>query len=211
MIQRLMTLSCAAALAAAGSTATAQDFSYGMPGTDWTGGYVGGQLGWGWAGGDASLRVDGDNYDADVEGNGLNYGVALGYRQDMGSWVVGAETAFDWSDTRFEDVDVGLADDVDDAGTLKDVLRFVGTVGYDGGRVLYYGAAGWARGTIQSDSGGYSENGGWVVGAGADYMLTDRVSLGGQLLYYNFDDISGDDESFDLGVTRLQLKATYRF
>jgi opacity protein-like surface antigen len=209
MLQRL---SAAALIGATGLFAsTGQGAAQSPFGTDWTGLYAGAQIGWGWADGDATLEVDRAGYDGDVDGSSLNYGFTVGYRHDLGQFVVGGEAQFDWSDTNFEDVEVdGLAGSVDDAGRLKDMWRIVGLAGYDTGRTLFYGTLGWARGSIETPNELF-DGGGWVVGAGADYLLTERLTVGGQISYHVFDDISKDLESFDLDVTRVQARMTYRF
>lgn len=209
MLQRLAMVASAGALVVASSTG--QGAAQSVLTTDWSGLYAGAQIGWGWADGDATLEVDGAGYDGDVDGSSLNYGFTVGYRHDLGSYVVGGEAQFDWSDTTFEDVEVdGLAGSVDDGGRLKDMWRIVGLAGYDTGRTLFYGTLGWARASIKTPSNTF-DGGGWVVGAGADYLVTDRITVGGQLSYHVFEDVGEGRDSFDLDVTRLQARMTYRF
>ena len=215
MIERLMIASSAAALAAAlAGPASAQmypdaAFAPLTPGGDWTGTYVGGQVGWGWTSGDATIEVGGDTFDTDVEGSGGMYGLTLGYRHDLGQFVVGGEAQFDWSQTDYDEVNVG-GQDVDEVGELKDMWRFKGIAGYDAGRTLVFGSLGWARASIKTPNDTFDGQG-WVIGAGADYLLTDRFTLGGELMYQSFSDVGNGTESFDVGATRLQARATFRF
>lgn len=177
------------------------------PTQDWTGGYLGGQLGWGWARGDGTNTFDGVDLDAD----GVIGGVTGGYRYDFGNWVVGGELQYDWSDIEFSEIDLGSASiDVDDQGRLSDIWRVKGVAGYDLGRTLVYGSVGWAGATAEIGDESYDSTG-WVVGAGVDYMLTDRFSVGGEVMYHDFGEFGDEGENFDVNATTLQARATFRF
>ncbi|MBM9595749.1 outer membrane protein [Roseitranquillus sediminis] len=154
--------------------------------TDWSGPYFGAQLGWGRA------EADGD------EGDGLIGGLTGGYRQDLGRFVLGGELQYDWADIDLED----------DAGQLDDVFRVKGIAGYDAGRALIYGSAGWARasGEVAGDS---AEDHGWLLGAGVDYLVRDNVAVGGEVTHHSFDDF--DDSGTDIDATTLNARVTFRF
>lgn len=192
-----------------------------MPSADWTGPYVGAQLGWGWASSDLSADPsdfgfpdDTDDFDADLDGNGVVGGFSAGYRYDFGQWVVGGEAQYDWAGVDFDELDIStdnidLEEELDDEeGSLNDIWRLKGIAGYDMGRTLVYGSLGFAH--ASGEFGGDDIDGdGWVIGAGADYALTENLSLGGEVMYHQFDDFGYDGT--DMTFTTLQAKMTFRF
>ncbi len=162
-----------------------------MPSTDWTGGYVGGQLGWGWATGELDLSLGSDVDNPDLDGNGVIGGFSTGYRYDFGQWVVGGELQYDWASLDFDNINVDLPGgsaniEVDDA-TLTDVWRAKMLAGYDLGTSLVYGSFGYAHATADFE-GDELDGDGWVIGAGWDYMIRDNITIGGELMYHQFDD-----------------------
>ncbi|WP_299370025.1 outer membrane beta-barrel protein [uncultured Tateyamaria sp.] len=152
------------------------------PGGDWTGAYGGVQLGYGDVNG--SGAADGD----DVLG-----GVHLGYDYDFGTFVLGGEVDYD-----FADIDLNGAASVDSVARLK--LR----AGYDFGRTLGYVSAGLAEvdTSIGSESGSY-------FGIGVTHRITDRYTLGAELLEHSFDDIGGS--GVDADATTLTIRGSIRF
>ncbi|MGB7263350.1 MAG: outer membrane beta-barrel protein [Albidovulum sp.] len=156
-------------------------------GGDWTGGYVGAQLGYG----DVSATG--------LDGDGLLYGLRGGYDWDLGNWVVGA--GVDWDKT---DIDLGTTagDQLDSVARLK--LR----AGYDLGQTLVYGTAGAAR--AKADIGGVSRSdNGWFAGIGAEYALTDQWSVGGEILTHQFNDF--DSTGIDVDATTATVNVGFRF
>ena len=166
--------------------------------TDWSGPYIGAQLGWGRAGADG-LEADGD---------GLIGGVTGGYRFDFGTVVLGAEAQYDWTEIDLDDVEVD-GDEVDgDVGALDNIGRLKATAGFDAGRTLVYGSAGWAHASAEID-GEDHDDGGWLLGAGLDHLITDRVTVGGEIMHHRFDEF--DDSEIDVDATTLQARVTFRF
>ncbi|WP_415402681.1 outer membrane protein [Tateyamaria sp. SN3-11] len=151
-------------------------------GGDWTGGYAGVQLGY--ADVDGSGTADGD----DILG-----GVHLGYDYDFGTFVLGGELDYD-----FADIDLNGAASVDSVARLK--LR----AGYDFGRTLGYFTAGVA----DLDTSLGSETGEFY-GLGVAYQVTDRYTIGAELLEHSFDDIGGTGVEAD--ATTLTLRGSIRF
>lgn len=177
------------------------------PSYDWTGFYVGGQLGWGSATGEGTNDFDG----IDIDASGGIGGLTAGYRHDLGNWVVGGEVQYDWAHMEVDDIDFGgITVDVDDGGQINSMWRVKGQAGYDLGRTLVYGTAGWAQATVEV-AGDETSGSGWLVGGGVDYAVTDSFTVGGELLYHRFDEFGDGDENFDLSATTIQAKATFRF
>jgi len=147
---------------------------------DWTGGYVGGQIGFG----DVSGGVSGD---------GVIGGFTAGYDYDFGTWVLGAGVDYD-----FADIDAG-------GNTLENVARLKLRAGYDTGPGLIYATAGAARAEI--DTLGSDE--GYFAGVGYEHMITENISVGGEILYHDFGDFNGSGT--DIQATTAQVRATFRF
>ena len=159
------------------------------PARDWTGPYVGLN----------GTFIDANVRDAPGNANGFGVGAHLGYTQDFGGFVLGVEGEWDF----YNDVEFGsgvlAGDEVESVGRLK--ARAGVPLGND---LLAYGTAGVAHART---SAGNDE--GWLVGAGAEYMITDDFSLGGELLYHRFDDF--DDSNIDLEATTVSLRGSFRF
>jgi len=151
-------------------------------GTDWTGAYGGFNLGYGDV--DGSGAADGDD---------MTYGLHLGYDYDFGRFVVGGEIEYDDAA-----IDLGGAAEVDSVARLK--LRG----GYDLGRTLVYATAGAAK--LETSIGGDT---GEFLGLGIAYQVTDRFTVGGEVLEHRFDDISGS--GVDADATTLNLRGSFRF
>lgn len=148
--------------------------------TDWTGGYAGVQLGYGEA------------ETAGLDGDGAIGGVFVGYNHDFGNYVLGGEF-----DASASDISVG-GTDVDSIYRLK--LR----AGYDAGPALIYAVAGGA--SVETSAG---DDSGYVAGLGVDYKVTDRVTLGGEYLYHNFDSFAGTASEGEFNT--FSARVSYNF
>lgn len=162
---------------------------YVAPGLDWTGGYVGAQLGYG----------DVDSNGAGFDGNGWLGGVHAGYRWDLGNWVAGTELSWDKAS-----IDLGgvAGDELDSVAALKL------TAGREIGNSLVYGALGVAQADATVDGADLSDTG-LVYGIGFDYAVNDRWTVGGEVLQHKFDDFDGTGEDFD--ATTVKAKVALQF
>jgi outer membrane immunogenic protein len=151
---------------------------------DWTGAYVGGQLGYGDVGGD-------------IDANGEGAGLHAGYNWDFGGWVLGTELDHD-----FANIDLGGDDEIDGITRLK--LR----AGADMGRTLVYATAGAAHATATVGGQDLSDTG-YFGGVGVDYQLNDRWVLGGEVLSHKFDDF--DNSGVDVDATTASVRASFKF
>ncbi len=171
------------------------------PSADWTGFYAGGQLSFG----RLNLELDdGDAGEQDIDG--AVGGLHAGYLRDFGRVVAGAELAYNRADLSTDDEDATL----DLGADLDAVTRLGARVGYDAGRVLPYASAGYANATFSDDLAGTGEDtaDGYYFGAGVEYALTDRVSLGAEVLRHEFD---VDVDDLDTSLTTVGVRASYRF
>ena len=152
---------------------------------DWTGGYVGGQIGY------ANVKPSGGIAD----GSGGTYGLHAGYDYDLGDWVMGAELDYD----RFK-INVGSPV----AATADYVLRAKLKLGYDFGNVMGYGVIGPAR--VKTTLGSKTDA---FYGIGLSYLATPQWSVSGEYLYHKFKNIGGS--SVDARADSFSLRAAYRF
>jgi opacity protein-like surface antigen len=157
---------------------------------DWTGPYVGGQLGLGWA----SIVESGD---PDIDGDGPLGGVHLGYNQDFGSFVLGVELQYNVANIEF---DSGDPDD-----TIESLAHLKLRGGYDTGATLFYGAIGVAE--AQSDGG--DSGSGNLYGLGIEHRFSERLSGGVEYLVHEFDDFYSG--GIDLEVQTLQARVSLHF
>jgi len=169
---------------------------------NWTGCYIGGNVGGGWAKQDQA-RIDqigvvgpapaiyGTETDSAFVGGGQ---IGCDY-QFAGNWVVGVQGQFDWGNIRGSHILPAFP-----TFTMFDKTSFIGTatarVGYlFAPQVLAYvkGGAAW---TTNSDvlllpTGGVSESAnwtrtGWTVGGGVEWMFAPGWSVFGEYNYMDF-------------------------
>lgn len=164
-------------------------------GTDWSGGYVGGQVGYGF--GDFSTNVD------DFDSDGILGGLHAGYNWDLGDWVLGAEVQYDWSDLSLT-TDTG-------SGTFDEIGRLKLRAGRDLGQTLVYGSAGLAYANFDDD-GAFNfsfDDPGYVVGVGVDRQIGQNWVAGLEYQYHMFNDFGADGNDVDLQT--IHARASYRF
>ena len=157
--------------------------------SDWTGAYAG-------------LQFDLLDGDAAIGGalDGDAFGLFGGYRRDFGTFVLGGEI----------DYMVGEMSPV--AGPSIDVdalLRLGVEAGFDAGPALIYATVGWAQMDV-SVAGLNFDFDGTFYGIGVDYAVTDRVTIGAELLRHDFNDINGIAGN-DLDATTFGINVAYRF
>lgn len=159
---------------------------YVEPGTDWTGGYGGAQLGWGSA-------ESADDWVA---------GFHAGYRRDLGDWVIGGEISYDWTNIRNSVLRL------DALGAIK--LKG----GYDAGNTLFYGVLGAVYGDIDLRNnnlniGSTTNDWGWQFGLGADYKISETTTIGAEVLWNQFDNFDGS--GIDVNATTFAARVSYGF
>ncbi|MDD9726361.1 outer membrane beta-barrel protein [Roseovarius sp. SK2] len=153
-------------------------------GPNWTGAYGGVQLGYG----DVDTNVSGND-------DGVIGGLTAGYDYDLGNFVVGGGLDYDFAD-------IGVANN---AATLENVFRAKVRGGYKLGDGLLYATGGYA----QADTDNLGSDDGYFIGGGYEHMITQNFSMGGELLYHEFDDYN--NTAVDVEATTLQVRGTYRF
>jgi opacity protein-like surface antigen len=173
---------------------------------DWSGGYVGGQVGFG----RLTLEdLSAGNLEDDVNSGAL-FGVHAGFMSDFGRVVVGAE--IDHDRTQIESDYYGVTDRIEPPLQLDSVTRAKLRLGYDAGRVLPYVTAGVARAQF-SDEGETEELedafDGSFVGLGASFAASENVMVGIEGLRQSFDEAPFFDDNSTLNT--VTLRGSFRF
>ena len=158
-----------------------------MMGSDWTGFYAGGQLGYG--------QLDSDALTEDPDG--LTYGAHAGYLYDLGSWVLGGELDIDGTEIEDETADVAL----------DTVTRAKLRVGYDAGDWMPYLTGGIAQARTSGAVDGTDT--GAFGGLGLDYRVSDGIRVGGEVLQHQFEDF--DDTGIDINATTIAARVSFQF
>ena len=162
---------------------------YQAPARDWTGAYLGGQLGYGSLGGD-------------VSGSGAIGGLFGGYTHDFGGWALGGELGYDRANI---DVSAGGAP----IGKLRDVTRLKLRAGPTFGDTFVYGTVGGVHARLSQPGGGSLSDTGWLAGVGVEHALNRNWSIGGEVLHHRIGNFDGTGLS--VRPTTAQLRATFRF
>jgi outer membrane immunogenic protein len=179
----------------------------------WTGGYVGGQIGYGWG----KSRFSNEFTAINVKPDGFLGGLYAGYNFDLGnSFVLGVDGDVTYNNLK----DSYSETDVDGTESLESKLRWSGAVRARAGvamdRFLPYIAGGVAFGSVKntlSASNAVEEVSvsqsktltGWTAGAGVDYAATDNVIV---RLEYRYTDYGHKD--FDFGVPEAGVRDKFK-
>lgn len=188
----------------------------------WTGGYVGGQVGYGF--GSADYAYDDSDYNYSNNPDGFIGGIYTGYNHQLSNgFVLGAEADIVWSNLKDSDQAPGdpnfsATTKIDWTGSAR--LRF----GYALDRFMPYVTGGVAFGSFSFNEydegvlyGSASERlTGWTVGAGAEYALTDSWTMRGEYRYSDFgtkDFTTNADENYlgDIKIHDFRLGVAYKF
>ena len=134
----------------------------------------------------------------DIAGNefdGTLYGGFAGYRYDLGDITIGAE--IDYMVGEFDFGTFPFADNVVSLTYDATLLRIGGEIGYDMGDFLPYLTAGYADLELEIAGLSAADNC-FFYGIGADYRVSEQVTIGAELLQHEFDDFnsSGNNLSF---------------
>lgn len=189
----------------------------------WQGFYVGGTAGYAFG---ADDRVGHKNpagvlvtrRAGDLDGEGFNYGVQLGWRGERalsrGSFVYGIELGYNGGDVDDSFVNGGYTGSVD----LNHVLGLRAKTGLtnQSGNTMVYGILGYVHGdfdyAVNGTAGGDTINlntaydtDGYSIGLGVEHLLSDSWSVKAEWEYYNF----GSKTLFDAGGSSTVATPTY--
>lgn len=176
----------------------------------WTGFYVGANAGYGWGNvntnGGVAITNTGDL-------DGFVGGAQVGYNYQMGQFVLGLEADIQGADLSTGDKLGGLPVKTDYFGTV----RARAGIAFD--RFMPYVTGGWAYGNVKTSvpalgfSNDSSHTGGWALGGGLEYAITNNLIAGVEYLYVDLGDKrilnTGDKVGTDFSVVRARL--SYKF
>lgn len=175
-------------------------------GTDWTGFYSG--VSYGFASGENRYVLENPPPDEVSQLSGGTYGGFVGYRRDLGAFVLGGEVAVNFGDSLYEYYE----GEVEDTYYYKSIIDLKAVAGYDMGRALVYVTAG---ASFSQFTGAGVENNinGWLAGAGVDVMVSDRFFVGVEYIYRDLvnDDYWGGGNPLAGRMSTWQFRAGMNF
>ena len=197
-----------------------------LPVYNWTGFYIGGNLGGAWASGSLHDNLTG----ASLTGNNSGFigGGQLGYNWQVSpQFVLGLEWMFDGTAIRNSASQVVvLGDTIQGSSKIDWVTTLTGRLGYASNNWLFYvkGGGGWAEShatvndlTTGLSASGSNNNSGWVAGAGIEYGLTPNWTMKAEWQYLglrNFtvgSPIAGDNFTWKPQINMFTVGVNYKF
>jgi outer membrane immunogenic protein len=153
---------------------------------NWTGFYIGGNVGGAFAGNNG-LQGSNGRFMGGVEG-GFDY-------QFASNWVVGIEAQYSWLNSNNTGIALPGGTVITDKN--NNIGSATGRVGYTWGPALVYGKGGYAWRdnpnlgvNVAGAPAAFTTNGthrdGWTLGAGLEYMFAPNWSAKAEYQYYNF-------------------------
>ena len=193
-------------------------------GYDWSGFYVGTQLGWAWGSADADFNNGAPSLEYDPDG--FLIGGHAGYNYQMGALVTGVEADLEWADLNGSDSSTaGLTSKGEVEVNVQGSIRARLGAGID--RALLYTTAGVAYagvdvegGPVDGSKNSFSETQwGWTAGGGAEYAIMQNLTTRLEYRYTDLGEVEGSldpsfpgtDESVDLSTQSLRAGVSYKF
>ena len=179
----------------------------------WSGLYLGANIGGGFGGTD----LDGFG-NAELDTSGFEGGLLGGYNFQVGNVVAGFETDISWTAIDGNEISSGTAFSANHDWMSSFRVR----LGYAMDKWMIYGTAGLALTSFDLDALGSGSQisssetlTGYAIGAGAEYALTNNISLKGEALYYDFEEnrfpASGSNVTVEPDIFSVRAGITYRF
>ena len=184
---------------------------------DWTGFYVGGHVGYGWA--DKSWADSVGLFDISHQANGFLGGAQAGFNYQIGMFVLGIEGDWSWSNMSGNSNVLGATFNTD----VNWTATLAGRAGLAFDRWLVYGKGGvaWANDHYSTNFYPLSTDitdtrVGWVVGAGVEYAFAPQWTA---KIEYNYMDFGSERVSFapgfatdiDQKVQTVKFGINYKF
>ena len=162
---------------------------------DWTGLYIGGNVGYGWG----RYTAEDGGFSDSVDLNGVIAGGLVGFNWQSGMFVGGIEADYQWSDQKISEIAFGDTATV----SISSFATVRGRAGVAIDNVYIYGTGGYAHFEFKGELSGFgvtlseTENrGGWTVGAGIDVAVVGNLIARAEYLYLqSFDKTYADGTS----------------
>lgn len=185
---------------------------------DWSGFYIGAQAGYIFGRGTVDIPAYAQPA-FDVNVNGAAGGLHVGANAQFDQFVIGVELAGNWIGANGRALSGG-------AGGEEYVIdqnwdaSLVGRVGFAADRFHVYGLGGGAATSLTTN---YAPSGspdssdtvwGWTLGVGAEYAVTDNVSVGAEYRYTNYavgNFVHGGPSSVDLDTHAITARISFHF
>jgi len=165
---------------------------------NWTGCYVGGNIGGLWANKDWTNETPGPNFGLPIgshDPSGFLGGGQIGCNYQVSTFVFGIQGDYDWTDASATNNDLVVLANTDRT-TIKGLASVTGRAGYAWDRFLVYakGGAAWVRDDYDvyvtatgAPAGSASETRtGWTAGGGGEYAFAPSWSAFVEYDYYDF-------------------------
>jgi len=210
----------------------AADVTEPMPaGYNWSGFYIGGQVGWQWLEGDFEDPAYEGGIGTDYSDDGFVGGGHVGFNYQMDAIVLGVEADIEGVDGEAKATDTSSFDDTVTGRASIDLQGSIrARLGWARDNLLVYATGGyaWADGdfsyTLENTgvTDDFSETiDGWTVGGGLEYGFSDNISTRIEYRYTDYSEASGDitkccagppnAQDHDLDTHTVRLGITYRF
>lgn len=178
---------------------------------DWSGIYLGGNLGWAFG----NFANESGNTGLGTNANGVAGGLYAGYNfQVTPNVVLGAEADFSLTDLEDSRRNGGL--NVTSKSDWNSNIR--ARVGYTFDRYMVYGAGGLALADLELSGAGDKDSKtalGWTVGAGAEAAITNNVSARLEYVYQDFGsqdfNLNGTGVSSEFSNSQVRMGVGYKF
>jgi outer membrane immunogenic protein len=157
-----------------------------VPMYNWTGFYVGGDVGGGW--GDHDRNLVPNTFANSYHSSGFIGGAHAGYNWQIDTFVLGIETDFNGTTIKGDD---GGAGGTLDQTKVKWLGSTRGRLGYAWDRFLVFATGGLAYAELEHfNDGGASQTfsktqTGWTVGGGLEYAIDNNWSVRAEYRYYD--------------------------
>ncbi len=133
-----------------------------------------------------------------------------GYNVQFDSIVLGVEADLSAAGI----IEGNDTDHWDENDGINGLATLRGRLGFAVGDLLLYGTAGLAAANLDVDNESQTLTG-WVAGVGAEYMVTDTVSLKAEYLYTNFGTVEVDGynngDEFDIDGSAVRVGVNFHF
>jgi outer membrane immunogenic protein len=173
---------------------------------NWTGFYVGGQVGGGWSSSQTTVVTGGTNFPSGyvlnrTNGSGFIGGGYAGYNYQINQFVIGIDGDYSWADLTGSSSDISPINGgtTNLNGKSKWIATVTGRLGYAVNNLLFFGKGGWAWAGFDGNSSSFSIAGvntsnatnsetrdGWTLGTGVEWGFLPHWSAKLEYDYVKF-------------------------